>query len=281
MVIVEYCKYGNLSNYLKSKRNLFCPNKVRRQMVLVGFILPDVSVDNVDVSSELISSDSLLPKERNDFWVKFSWPTLIFGVGCVVPRGDSPLSPWLCKETAVTDLAGAIYSEGKWILSKVSPCTLALLLMNPFLVILRSAKPKEVVLPTYFSTAGSTNKIIPIKSHVPWHLNIQRFTSNLIIVWEELSRGKEIRVLSSHPTALWIKFIICFLLQTFCFYKPNFPENSNCSRKKVSKGSRALAWDLGAWIQNSSSAEPKPQQHLRDFFGEGSVGALTREDVPL
>ncbi|XP_030921899.1 vascular endothelial growth factor receptor 1 [Geospiza fortis] len=27
MVIVEYCKYGNLSNYLKSKRNLFCPNK--------------------------------------------------------------------------------------------------------------------------------------------------------------------------------------------------------------------------------------------------------------
>uniref|UniRef100_A0A8C4UIJ1 receptor protein-tyrosine kinase n=1 Tax=Falco tinnunculus TaxID=100819 RepID=A0A8C4UIJ1_FALTI len=27
MVIVEYCKYGNLSNYLKSKRNFFCPNK--------------------------------------------------------------------------------------------------------------------------------------------------------------------------------------------------------------------------------------------------------------
>uniref|UniRef100_A0A8C5J6L1 Vascular endothelial growth factor receptor 1 n=1 Tax=Junco hyemalis TaxID=40217 RepID=A0A8C5J6L1_JUNHY len=27
MVIVEYCKYGNLSNYLKSKRNLFCPSK--------------------------------------------------------------------------------------------------------------------------------------------------------------------------------------------------------------------------------------------------------------
>lgn len=68
MVIVEYCKYGNLSNYLKSKRNLFCPNKVRRQMVLVGFILPG----NVDISSELVSSDSLLPKERNDFWVKFT-----------------------------------------------------------------------------------------------------------------------------------------------------------------------------------------------------------------
>uniref|UniRef100_A0A8C0IAK6 receptor protein-tyrosine kinase n=1 Tax=Bubo bubo TaxID=30461 RepID=A0A8C0IAK6_BUBBB len=34
MVIVEYCKYGNLSNYLKSKRNFFCPNKVRRQMAL-------------------------------------------------------------------------------------------------------------------------------------------------------------------------------------------------------------------------------------------------------
>ncbi|KAM6095865.1 vascular endothelial growth factor receptor 1 [Chlamydotis macqueenii] len=27
MVIVEYCKYGNLSNYLKTKRNFFCPNK--------------------------------------------------------------------------------------------------------------------------------------------------------------------------------------------------------------------------------------------------------------
>lgn len=44
MVIVEYCKYGNLSNYLKSKRNLFCPNKVRREMPLVGFILPNMSV---------------------------------------------------------------------------------------------------------------------------------------------------------------------------------------------------------------------------------------------
>lgn len=51
MVIVEYCKYGNLSNYLKSKRNLFCPSKVRRQMVLVGFVLPDVSAGNEDVSS--------------------------------------------------------------------------------------------------------------------------------------------------------------------------------------------------------------------------------------
>lgn len=29
MVIVEYCKYGNLSNYLKSKRALFFINKVR------------------------------------------------------------------------------------------------------------------------------------------------------------------------------------------------------------------------------------------------------------
>lgn len=58
MVIVEYCKYGNLSNYLKSKRNLFCPSKVRRQMVLVGFILPDVSVGNVDVSSELVRPSS-------------------------------------------------------------------------------------------------------------------------------------------------------------------------------------------------------------------------------
>lgn len=29
MVIVEYCKYGNLSNYLKSKRDLFCLSKVR------------------------------------------------------------------------------------------------------------------------------------------------------------------------------------------------------------------------------------------------------------
>lgn len=67
MVIVEYCKYGNLSNYLKSKRNLFCPNKVRRQMVLVGFILPDVRVANVDASSELVPSDSVLAKDRNYF----------------------------------------------------------------------------------------------------------------------------------------------------------------------------------------------------------------------
>lgn len=212
MVIVEYCKYGNLSNYLKSKRNLFCPNKVRRQMVLVGFIFPDVSVGNVDVSSELVSSDFLLPKERNDFWVKFTWSILILGV---VPREDSPFSPWLYKETAVTNLAGAIYSKGKWILPKVSPYTLARLLMNPFLVSLGSAMPKEVVLPTDFNTAGSTNRIITIKSHVSRHPNIQRFTSNLIIVWgEELSREKEIRVLSSHPTALWIKFMVCFLLQT-------------------------------------------------------------------
>lgn len=29
MVIVEYCRYGNLSNYLKSKRDLFFLNKVR------------------------------------------------------------------------------------------------------------------------------------------------------------------------------------------------------------------------------------------------------------
>uniref|UniRef100_A0A663LXL5 Vascular endothelial growth factor receptor 1 n=1 Tax=Athene cunicularia TaxID=194338 RepID=A0A663LXL5_ATHCN len=40
MVIVEYCKYGNLSNYLKSKRNFFCPNKVRRQMALKKDIEP-------------------------------------------------------------------------------------------------------------------------------------------------------------------------------------------------------------------------------------------------
>uniref|UniRef100_A0A8C2UDM7 receptor protein-tyrosine kinase n=1 Tax=Coturnix japonica TaxID=93934 RepID=A0A8C2UDM7_COTJA len=32
MVIVEYCKYGNLSNYLKSKRNFFSPTKVRWHM---------------------------------------------------------------------------------------------------------------------------------------------------------------------------------------------------------------------------------------------------------
>lgn len=82
MVIVEYCKYGNLSNYLKSKRNLFCPNKVRKQMVLVGFILPDVSFGNVDVSSELVSSDSLLPKERNDFWMKYEVHLTYINIWC-------------------------------------------------------------------------------------------------------------------------------------------------------------------------------------------------------
>uniref|UniRef100_A0A8C0ESY8 receptor protein-tyrosine kinase n=1 Tax=Bubo bubo TaxID=30461 RepID=A0A8C0ESY8_BUBBB len=46
MVIVEYCKYGNLSNYLKSKRNFFCPNKVRRQMAL-GWDTCTVDADEV------------------------------------------------------------------------------------------------------------------------------------------------------------------------------------------------------------------------------------------
>lgn len=43
MVIVEYCKYGNLSNYLKSKRNFFCASKVRRQVPWVGLITPGMS----------------------------------------------------------------------------------------------------------------------------------------------------------------------------------------------------------------------------------------------
>lgn len=32
MVIVEYCKYGNLSSYLKSKRSVFIPFKVNESV---------------------------------------------------------------------------------------------------------------------------------------------------------------------------------------------------------------------------------------------------------
>lgn len=42
MVIVEYCKHGNLSNYLKSKRALFLLNKVRN-LGVGGFFKTAVS----------------------------------------------------------------------------------------------------------------------------------------------------------------------------------------------------------------------------------------------
>lgn len=150
---------------------------------------------------------------------------------CYTEKGLISL-PRLCKETAGSNLDGAIYSERKWILSKVSPHALAPLLTNPFLVSLGSlqrlvsAKPKEVVLPTDFSTAGNATEIMPFTAHVPRHPNIPRFANNLIIVWGQgLSRGKEIRVLSSNPTALWIKSTVCFLLQTWtqiCQLYPHF-----------------------------------------------------------
>lgn len=71
MVIVEYCKYGNLSNYLKSKRNFFSPTKVRRQMPQVGFITPSVTGMQMSASAP-VSSASLIPRERNCFWVQFT-----------------------------------------------------------------------------------------------------------------------------------------------------------------------------------------------------------------
>lgn len=37
MVIVEYCKYGNLSGYLKSKRDLFSTHKVMPQLPNYSF----------------------------------------------------------------------------------------------------------------------------------------------------------------------------------------------------------------------------------------------------
>lgn len=61
MVIVEYCKYGNLSNYLKSKRNFFCASKVRRQVPRVGLITPGMSGTEMS-ASVLLSSAST--KER-------------------------------------------------------------------------------------------------------------------------------------------------------------------------------------------------------------------------
>lgn len=63
MVIVEYCKYGNLSNYLKSKRNFFSPTKVRRQMPQVGFITPSMTRMQMSPSA-LASLASLIPKEK-------------------------------------------------------------------------------------------------------------------------------------------------------------------------------------------------------------------------
>lgn len=45
-----------------------------------------------------------------------------------------------------------------------------------------SVKMKEVVLPTDFSTAGNTNKIMPFRANVPRHPNVQRFDNNLLIV---------------------------------------------------------------------------------------------------
>lgn len=196
MVIVEYCKYGNLSNYLKSKRNFFCPNKVRRQMPLVGFILPNVS--NVDASlragllrlSSIKGEKSLLGAAHLTFY------NTRCGI-CCAKEGLNYL-PWLCKETAVSNSVETIYSKRKWILSKASPHALALVLTNPFLLRLGSlqspvsAKLKEVVLPTDFSTAGNTVEIMPFKDHVPRHPNVQRFASNLILCEEVYQQEKEL-----------------------------------------------------------------------------------------
>lgn len=145
--------------------------------------------------------------------------------------------PWLQGECCNSD--GDIYNERKWILSKVSPHALALLLTNPFLLSLGSlqrlvsAKPREVVLPTDFSTAGNTTEIMPFKAHVPRHPNVQRFASNLIVWREGLSRGKEIKVLSSYPTSLWIKATGCFLLETWSQMCQLYP--CLCTFSKISQ----------------------------------------------
>lgn len=182
MVIVEYCKYGNLSNYLKSKRNFFCPNKVRRQMPLVGFILPNVS--NVDVSlwAGLLKPSSIKGEKRFLGAAHLTYYNIRCGI-CCAKKGLNYL-PWQCKET---DMSNSCYSKRKWILSKMSPHALALVLTNPFLLSLGSfqnlvsAKPKEVVLPTDFSAARNTAEIMPFKDHVPGHPNVQRFANNLTL----------------------------------------------------------------------------------------------------
>ena len=101
MVIVEYCKYGNLSNYLKSKRNFFCPNKVRRQMPLVRFILRNLSVDNVDVSlwASLLRFSSTKGGKQLLGTVHLTCFNIWCGM-CYAKKGLISL-PWLCKETAV------------------------------------------------------------------------------------------------------------------------------------------------------------------------------------
>uniref|UniRef100_A0A669QT86 receptor protein-tyrosine kinase n=1 Tax=Phasianus colchicus TaxID=9054 RepID=A0A669QT86_PHACC len=94
MVIVEYCKYGNLSNYLKSKRNFFSPTKVRRQMAQVGFITPRVTGMQMSASA-LVSLASLIPKERNCFWLPLTMEDLI-SYSFQVARGMEFLSSRKC-----------------------------------------------------------------------------------------------------------------------------------------------------------------------------------------
>uniref|UniRef100_A0A452SD78 Vascular endothelial growth factor receptor 1 n=1 Tax=Ursus americanus TaxID=9643 RepID=A0A452SD78_URSAM len=58
MVIVEYCKYGNLSNYLKSKRDLFFLNKVRNFGGEKEKMEPDLEQDKKQRLDSVTSSES-------------------------------------------------------------------------------------------------------------------------------------------------------------------------------------------------------------------------------
>lgn len=292
MVIVEYCKYGNLSNYLKSKRNIFCPTKVWfpddikvwfPQMPLGRFILPNVSVGNVDVSfwPSLLRLSSTKGEKQLLGVVHLSHFNIWSGVYCAKKGLISIL--WLCKETAVSNSAAAIYSKRKWILSKVSPHALASLLTNQFLVSLGSlhrlvsAKPKEVVLPTDFSINGNTTKRMPFKAHVQYTL-IFRDLQVISLLCEKNYRKE--RSLESCPHIPQPN--ACFILQTWTQVCQLYPACALSA--KPPKGLRVLKWDFRAWTQNSSpqnpcSAVPKAQQHLRVYFGralqESTLGRMS------
>lgn len=224
-------------------------------------------------ASDLVSLDCLLPEGKNGFWVQFTWCILMSGVGCAVTRKGSFLSPD-CKGECYNSYGG-IYNERKWIPSKVSPHALALLLTNPFLLSLGSlqrlvsAKPREVVLPTDFSTAGNTTEIMPLKLMFQDTLMFKDLQV-IFLLCEEKGYQEEKRLKSCPHIPQPSESIP----QGVSYYKPE-AKCANCIpacalSAKSPKGLGDLKWDFRAWTQkgspqNSHSAVTKAQQHLRVF----------------